>query len=1068
MNRIEWKPFPKGYFKWKEGPMIKSPGHLCHCFKILSRITILTLAFQVISGTAFAQSGKFSSLLAKRVSHLKASFKYSPAFPVSDQDVQFSDASAGSPTSWLWDFGDGMITTAQNPSHAFAKAGFHRVTLTIGNSSESKSVSKTITVALSSTYSLEASFAYSPASPAVGQVVQFTDTSTGSPTSWKWSFGDGMSSSAQNPTHAYATSGSQVVTLTVTNSSGGRSLSRTITVAAATTVPTAAFSFSPSSPAVGQSVQFTDTSLGNPTSWLWNFGDGTTSAAQNPSHTFTTASAYAVSLTAVNASGTGNATRTITVIPALTAAFTYSPAAPAVGQAVQFTDTSIGNPTSWQWDFGDGFSSTAQNPSHAYSSEGNYSVTLSVRAGTNLNNTIRTIVVVPALTASFTYSPAAPVAGEAVQFTDISAGNPTAWQWNFGDGTTSTVQNPSHIFGIAGSYTVSLQVFKMSTSKSSSQTIPIQPALAVSFSFVPDMPFTGQPVQFTDTSTGSPTTWQWSFGDGGNSSIQNPSHAFATASTCTVTLTASNNSGSKSTSRAITVSAAGEGAVFYIDTGNMSASDSNPGTEALPWKTINKANQALAASDTVYIKAGTYTSYIAPSNSGSPSGRITYRAYGSDAVTIQNVSDGIRLEGKSYITVQGINFYNLDRFMYLENNASHNIIAYCNFDHGRNIGWAGSVIRGNSQYNWIHHCRLSNYGYYTDDDIGCVLDIGDAESHTDQTRYNLIEDNIMFHGGHHVFGVFGMYNVIRNNYFHNEPWSMGTAASDRGAIMYGDRNLGLDGYIDNSGRNLFEGNQIAYSSDPPDNVGATGFGMNTSYNIVRLNRFYHNDRAGLSLTLTSSYISDIIYNKVYNNTFFHNGINTQDPDDHMNSGIGFGIYSGSHIIKYNAFKNNLLYKHRVPYGTYYVNLADQIFAGNWDGDTKGNPEFVNASENLGDPMDSSLPDLHLKSISPCKDAGTYLTTITSASGAGTIFSVSDAGYFMDGWGIPGVDGDLIQIVGTSQRARVTKVDYATNTITVDTALTWTQNQGIALAYLGSAPDAGAFEYGTSSPAAPIK
>jgi hypothetical protein len=366
----------------------------------------------------------------------------------------------------------------------------------------------------------------------------------------------------------------------------------------------------------------------------------------------------------------------------------------------------------------------------------------------------------------------------------------------------------------------------------------------------------------------------------------------------------------------------------------------------------------------------------------------------------------------------------------------------------------------------VHDCRFSKYGYYNSNDIGCILDIGNEETTTDLTSHNLIEDNTMFHGGHHVLGVYGMSNVIRHNYFHNEPWSMGTAASDRGAILYGDRNLSVAGYPENSGRNLFEGNQIGYSSDPPDNIGASGMALNTGYNIVRFNRFYHNDRAGLSLSLTSTYYSDIVYNKVYNNSFFHNGINTQDPIDHMNSGIGFGIYSGTHIIKFNAFKNNLLYKHRLPYGTYNVSLSDQIFLGNWDGDAQGNPMFVNASEVLGDPMDSSLPDLDIQAGSPCRDAGTYLTTITSTSGSGTVFQVADAGYFMDGWGISGVEGDEVQVVGTSQKARITNVNYETNTITVNAAITWTQNQGIALAYVGAAPDIGAHEYGRQP--APVK
>ena len=378
------------------------------------------------------------------------------------------------------------------------------------------------------------------------------------------------------------------------------------------------------------------------------------------------------------------------------------------------------------------------------------------------------------------------------------------------------------------------------------------------------------------------------------------------------------------------------GAVYYVDTHHPQANDGNPGSESLPWKTITRAN-TVQPGDTVYIKAGTYDTYIAPGNSGTVSAPITYQNYGTDVVTISNAPYGVSLDGKAYIVVRGINFYNLDKFLWLQNGAHHNTIAYCNFDQGRNVGWSGSKIYRSSQHNWVHHNRFSKYGYYNADDIGSILDIGNEESTTDLTSHNLIENNVMFHGGHHVLGVYGMYNVIRNNYFHNEPWSLGTPESDRGAVLYGNRNLSFSGYPVNSGRNLFEGNRVAYSADPSDNIGASGMALNTAYNIVRRNTFYHNDRAGVSMSLTSSYYSDIVYNKVYHNTFFHNGINTEDPIDHMNSGIGFGLYSGSHVIRHNAIQNNLLYRHREPFGSYRVDLTEQIFAGNWDGDTRGTP-----------------------------------------------------------------------------------------------------------------------------------
>jgi hypothetical protein len=193
----------------------------------------------------------------------------------------------------------------------------------------------------------------------------------------------------------------------------------------------------------------------------------------------------------------------------------------------------------------------------------------------------------------------------------------------------------------------------------------------------------------------------------------------------------------------------------------------------------------------------------------------------------------------------------------------------------------------------------------------------------------------------------------------------------------------------------------------------------------------------------------------------------------MSSGIGFGIYSGSLIIKDNALKNNVLYKHKLTFGEYNINTSDrtgimavQVFANNWDGDKRGDPKFVDANPLPGDPMDLKSPDLRLSAGSPCIDSGTYLTTIVSTNGTGTSFQVSDAGYFMDGWGINNVAGDEIQLFGTNQKARITSVNYQTNVLTLDRSVTWTQNQGVSLAYAGSAPDIGAFEFGSGNSVKP--
>ncbi|MEA5456674.1 PKD domain-containing protein [Sinomonas sp. JGH33] len=160
-----------------------------------------------------------------------------------------------------------------------------------------------------------ASFAASPTSGVAPLNVSFTDTSTGSPTSWAWAFGDGGTSTAQNPTHSYAAAGTYTAKLTASNAGGSSSATTTITVTTAPppAAPVASFTASPTSGVAPLSVGFTDTSSGSPTSWAWAFGDGGTSTAQNPTHSYAAAGTYTAKLTASNAGGSSSATTTITV-----------------------------------------------------------------------------------------------------------------------------------------------------------------------------------------------------------------------------------------------------------------------------------------------------------------------------------------------------------------------------------------------------------------------------------------------------------------------------------------------------------------------------------------------------------------------------------------------------------------------------------------------------------------------------------------------------------------------------------------------------------------------------------
>ncbi|MGH7992104.1 MAG: PKD domain-containing protein, partial [Limisphaerales bacterium] len=158
-----------------------------------------------------------------------------------------------------------------------------------------------------------ASFTASPVSGQAPLTVQFTDTSTGSPTNWDWSLGDGATSTVQNPSHTYTSAGSFTATLTVTGNGQTSSASRTITVTNAPAPVTAAFSASPTSGLAPLTVQFTDQSSGPVTARSWNFGDGATSTTQNPSHTYTSAGSFTATLTVTGNGQNSSASRTITV-----------------------------------------------------------------------------------------------------------------------------------------------------------------------------------------------------------------------------------------------------------------------------------------------------------------------------------------------------------------------------------------------------------------------------------------------------------------------------------------------------------------------------------------------------------------------------------------------------------------------------------------------------------------------------------------------------------------------------------------------------------------------------------
>ncbi len=407
-----------------------------------------------------------------------------------------------------------------------------------------------------------ADFVGSPTSGVAPVSVSFTDQSTGSISNWAWSFGDGGSSSSQSPSHTYTAAGTYSVSLTVTGAGGSDTFTRTnyISVSAPPPPPVANFSGSPTSGVGPLPVSFSDLSSGSISTYAWTFGDGATSSASNPSHTYSAAGTYTVSLTVTGAGGSDIETKTnyISVSEAAPVAeFTGTPTSGDAPLLVNFSDQSLGSVSSWSWNFGDGSTSTAQSPSHTYTATGTFTVSLTVSGpgGSDGETKVSYIAVSsppPPPTAALSGTPTSGTAPLVVSFSDNSTGSVTSWNWAFGDGGTSTAQNPSYTYTSPGTYSVSLTVAGPGGNDSTTEVGYVSVSAAPPIAEFVGTPTSGNVplnVNFTDQSSGTVTNWNWDFGDGGSSTGQSPSHTYTAAGTYTVVLTATGPGGSDSRTR---------------------------------------------------------------------------------------------------------------------------------------------------------------------------------------------------------------------------------------------------------------------------------------------------------------------------------------------------------------------------------------------------------------------------------------------------------------------------------------------------------------------------------------
>ncbi len=454
--------------------------------------------------------------------------------------IRFTNASTGTITSYTWDFDDGTIVTTatgNNQSHLYSTAGSYNVYLTVLANGCPDDTTITVNVSPGPVVN----FSSSSLTGCGSLTTNFTNTTTSTPV-YSWNFGDGSSlSSTSNPSHTYNSTGTYTVTLIATQGTCADTLIRTnyITVY---NRPTS--SFSTASVCLGDSVRFTNLSVGNGdplTGVTWNYGDGNSSTTTG-AHLYALAGTYNVTLTATTANCSDDTTISVTVSPGPIANFSTTSLSGCGSLAASFVNTTSGSPT-YTWNFGDGTAtSSAANPTHTYTTSGTYSVSLIASQGSCIDTLVRTNYITIYNSPLSSFSTTSVCIGDSVRFTNLSNGNGepiTNYTWNYGDGNFSSQISQSHYYTAAGTYNVLLSIITAHCVDDTTIAVTVSPGPVVNFS-TPTLSNCGPlTASFANTTTGSPT-FTWDFGDGtSTSSAATPTHTYTTAGSYSISLIAS-------------------------------------------------------------------------------------------------------------------------------------------------------------------------------------------------------------------------------------------------------------------------------------------------------------------------------------------------------------------------------------------------------------------------------------------------------------------------------------------------------------------------------------------------
>lgn len=383
----------------------------------------------------------------------------------------------------------------------------------------------------------------------------FTDTSfidSGSISGYKWYYGDGQSDSIPNPTHVFSTTDTFNLQMIATSSLGCKD-----------TVTKKLYVYNPAKASfkinnkiqclLGNNFIFTNTSINQPigSKYSWDFGDGKKDTLLNTTHTYLNPDTFTVSLTVLSNPGCNDSFSTLVyVYPSGVASFSIDDTLQCLsGNKFHFKDNNPGD-TLWNWDLGDGKTSTLDSFSYTYSTTDTFRVKLTVTSIAGCRDSLlRTVYVYPSPKANFiTIDSSQCLKGNNFSFVPNKSGKDVKdIFWDFGDSITSAIDSPSHSYKYSGNYTVkTIFVSSLGCSDSVSQKMYVNPMpIAIFNVYDSSQCFERNDFGFTNSSKISFGTlsYLWNFGDSLTSVLINPHHTYAYADTFIVKLKVSSVEG---------------------------------------------------------------------------------------------------------------------------------------------------------------------------------------------------------------------------------------------------------------------------------------------------------------------------------------------------------------------------------------------------------------------------------------------------------------------------------------------------------------------------------------------